>query len=110
MSTPKERRVVEHLTSIKEFQQLMKTLYGERDVARGPQKTMLWLVSEVGELAEAMVKENSLESVRSEIADVLAWLCSVCNVLEVDLERSATSKYCNKCPRCKSSPCKCAVM
>jgi NTP pyrophosphatase (non-canonical NTP hydrolase) len=97
------------LTSIKEFQQLMKTLYGERDVARGPQKTMLWLVSEVGELAEAMIKENPLESIKSEVADVLAWLCSVCNVFEIDLEKSAKSKYRNKCPRCESSPCKCAV-
>jgi NTP pyrophosphatase (non-canonical NTP hydrolase) len=97
------------LTSVRDFQKLMKTLYGERDDKRGPQKTMLWLVSEVGELAEAMVKENSLEAVEDEVADVLAWLCSVCNVLGVDLERSATSKYSGKCPRCKSSPCKCAV-
>jgi len=97
------------LTSIKEFQQLMRTLYSGRDIARGPQKTMLWLVSEVGELAEAMVKENSLEVVRTEVADVLAWLCSLCNVLEIDLEKSATSKYGDKCPRCKSSPCKCAI-
>ena len=96
------------MTSIKEFQQLMKMLYGERDIARGPQKTMLWLVSEVGELAEAMVKESSLEAVRSEVADVLAWLCSVCNVLKVDLEKSATAKYSDRCPRCQSSPCKCA--
>nr|MDO8098691.1 MazG nucleotide pyrophosphohydrolase domain-containing protein [Candidatus Njordarchaeota archaeon] len=87
----------------------MRTLYSGRDIARGPQKTMLWLVSEVGELAEAMVKENSLEVVRTEVADVLAWLCSLCNVLEIDLEKSATSKYGDKCPRCKSSPCKCAI-
>jgi NTP pyrophosphatase (non-canonical NTP hydrolase) len=87
----------------------MRTLYGERDVARGSHKTMLWLVSEVGELAEAMAKEKSPEAVKSEVADVLAWLCSVCNVLEVDLEKSATAKYTGNCPKCKSSPCKCAV-
>ncbi|WXG44542.1 MAG: MazG nucleotide pyrophosphohydrolase domain-containing protein [Promethearchaeati archaeon SRVP18_Atabeyarchaeia-1] len=97
------------MTSITEFQRLMRTLYGERDSARGPQGTMLWLVSEVGEFADAMVKHKTLESLKDEAADVLAWLCSVCNVLGIDLQESATSKYANKsCPKCRSSPCQCS--
>lgn len=96
------------MTSIREFQVLMKTLYGERDTARGPQANMLWLVSEIGEFAEAMAKSSSLGVIRGEAADVLAWLCSVCNVLGIDLEESATSKYSSRCPRCESSPCKCS--
>ena len=95
------------MTSINEFQELMKTLYGDRDLARGPQGTMLWLVSEVGEFIEAMVKREPVESMKSEAADVLAWLCSICNVLGIDLDASATSKYNRECPRCKSSPCHC---
>jgi NTP pyrophosphatase (non-canonical NTP hydrolase) len=97
------------MTSINEFQELMKTLYGNRDLARGSQGTMLWLVTEVGELIEAMVKGKPIESLRSEAADVLAWLCSVCNVLGIDLDASATMKYNSICPRCKSSPCHCTA-
>ena len=96
------------MMSINDFQGLMKTLYGDRDVARGAQGTMLWLVSEVGEFIEAVVKNKSPESMKGEAADVLAWLCSACNVLGIDLEIAATSKYNGKCPRCESSPCRCS--
>jgi NTP pyrophosphatase (non-canonical NTP hydrolase) len=95
------------MTSIAEFQLLMRKLYGDRDVARGAQGTMLWLVSEIGEFIEAMVKQKSTESIKGEAADVLAWLCSTCNVLGIDLETAATSKYDNKCPRCDGNPCRC---
>ena len=94
--------------SIGEFQELMKTLYGDRDVDRGVQGTMLWLVSEVGEFIDAVIKHRSLESMKDEAADVLAWLCSACDVLGIDLEAAATSKYNGKCPRCDSNPCQCS--
>jgi NTP pyrophosphatase (non-canonical NTP hydrolase) len=97
------------MMSITEFQKLMRALYGERDLARGAHGTILWLVSEVGELAEAVVKSKPLESLENEAADILAWLCSTCNVLGIDLEKSAVLKYDRKCPRCRSTPCNCAV-
>jgi NTP pyrophosphatase (non-canonical NTP hydrolase) len=97
------------MTSIVEFQKLMRTLYGEKDLARGSHGTMLWLVSEVGEFVEAMIKCKPLESLEDEAADILAWLCSVCNVLGIDLEKSSTTKYNKRCPRCGSTPCKCAA-
>jgi len=43
---------------ISDFQSLMLEIYGIRDRARGPERTMLWLVEEIGELAEA-VREGS---------------------------------------------------
>jgi len=93
------------LATIREFQELMKKMYIHRDVKRGPDRTMLWFISEVGELADALVKNNRL-NIEDEAADVLAWLCSICNLLEVDLEQAVTRKY-QKCPLCKSLPCRC---
>ena len=90
--------VMMKMTTIAEFQRLMRTLYGDKDSARGALGTTLWLVSEIGELAEAIVKKKPLQSLENETADILAWLCSVCNVLGIDLEESATSKYNEKCP------------
>jgi len=84
----------------------MKKMYIHRDVKRGPDRTMLWLVSEVGEFVDAFVK-NDRSSIQDEAADVLAWLCSICNLLEVDLEETVIKKY-RTCPLCKSLPCKCA--
>jgi NTP pyrophosphatase (non-canonical NTP hydrolase) len=91
---------------IAEFQNLMQDLYLKRDKARGLEKTMLWLVSEVGELSEAIRLQNS-QKIAEEAADVLAWLCSVANLTNIDLETAASSKYPGKCARCDSNPCKC---
>ncbi|UCE14065.1 MAG: nucleotide pyrophosphohydrolase [Candidatus Heimdallarchaeota archaeon] len=92
--------------SIREFQTLMTTLYGDRDRKRGIEKTLLWMQTESGELLEAFLK-GDLEGLKEEVADVLAWLCSVCNLLEIDLEAVAWEKYPFKCPKCSSSPCNC---
>ena len=92
--------------TISEFQTLMTTLYGSRDVQRGPEKSLLWLLSECGELLDAYLKGDS-ETLQEEVADVFAWLCSICNLLNIDLELAAWKKYPYKCPKCESSPCKC---
>ena len=91
---------------IKEFQKLMKQLYFTRDAERGMEKTLSWLEDEVQELREALEKKDR-EEAGKEFADVLAWLASLANVVEIDLEKVALSKYDNKCPKCKQNPCDC---
>lgn len=92
--------------SLSSFQKLFREIYIDRDLKRGAEKTMLWLVSELGELADAYVKDDR-ESMKEEVADVLAWLCSLCNILNIDLEEAVISKYGSGCPRCSSIPCRC---
>ena len=94
---------------IREFQTLMKDLYLKRDQRRGKEKTFIWLVEEVGELAKTFNKGKSFtkDYVEGEFADIFAWLCSVANLLDVDLEKAVLNKYNGKCPRCKKNPCDC---
>ncbi len=92
--------------SIKDFQNLMKELYIERDRQRGIEKSLLWLQSEQGELIDAFLKRDKVALIE-EVADVLAWLCSVCNLFEIDLDDAAWSKYPEKCPKCLLTPCEC---
>jgi hypothetical protein len=40
------------MAHLKELQALLDRIYGERDRKRGPERTLLWLVSEVGEVSE----------------------------------------------------------
>jgi NTP pyrophosphatase (non-canonical NTP hydrolase) len=94
------------MTSIKDFQELMEKIYIQRDSKRGEKNTMLWLMTEVGEFANALIKGNK-KDLEDEAADVLAWLCSECNLLGIDLEKVAVMKYNRKCPKCKSMPCVC---
>lgn len=91
---------------IHEFQDMMKRIYFHRDSKRGVEKTYNWLMDEVEELGSA-IEERETKAIENEVADVLAWLASLANVLQLDLETSATTKYNNKCPKCQKTPCQC---
>jgi len=91
---------------IDEFQNMMKQLYLHRDSERGTDGTLKWLMDEVEELKEAL-KEDDTKAIENEFADVLAWLASLANIVNIDLEKAALSKYANKCPKCGLSPCGC---
>ena len=91
---------------INEFQNMMKQLYFHRDSERGTDGTLDWLMDEVEELKEAL-KEDDTKAIENEFADVLAWLASLANIVNINLEKAALSKYANKCPKCGLSPCDC---
>ncbi|MGQ9529964.1 MAG: MazG nucleotide pyrophosphohydrolase domain-containing protein [Candidatus Bathycorpusculaceae bacterium] len=91
---------------ISEFQKMMHHLYFHKDSKRGAIDTYNWLVDEVKELGEAL-RMNDKRALEDEFADVIAWLASLANVTNVDLEKAAYNKYEDKCPKCKSAPCQC---
>ena len=91
---------------IQEFQKMMRDLYYSRDSKRGVEGTFNWLVDEVAELGEEL-KGSDKHAMEKEFADVIAWLASLANIMGVNLEQAALSKYNNKCPKCKQSPCQC---
>jgi NTP pyrophosphatase (non-canonical NTP hydrolase) len=92
---------------ISEFQEMMRRLYFHRDSKRGAEGTYNWLKDEVEELGEALQGDDG-EALENEFADVIAWLASLANIVNVDLERAAINKYDGKCPKCHHSPCQCA--
>lgn len=93
--------------TIREFQELMRELYYEKDSKRGIWKTYAWLVEEIGELSEAL-RVGDREKLREEIVDVIAWTNSLANLLEIDIAEAVLRKYGDsKCPRCKRAPCTC---
>lgn len=71
-----------------EFQQLMDDLYGEADRERGISATVAWLCEELGELAQAVRKGTEADQLH-ELGDVLAWLASLANQLDMSLEDAA---------------------
>ncbi len=76
---------------LNQLQNLMEKLYGEDDRNRGLPSTVAWLCEEVGELAQA-VRKGSREDQLHELADVLAWLASIANQLDLSLE-TAMERY-----------------
>lgn len=93
--------------TVKNFQKLMEDIYGERDRKRGIQGSLLWFLSENGELIQAIIKQKNKSEIEEEIADVAAWLASLCNVLDIDLESAILQKYPKVCSKCKMKPCIC---
>jgi NTP pyrophosphatase (non-canonical NTP hydrolase) len=76
---------------ISEFQRIISTKYEKRDRRRGVPATFMWFIEEVGELATALASDDK-KSKEEEFADVLAWLCTLANITDVDLEK-ACDKY-----------------
>jgi len=64
-----------------------------------------WLAEELGELAQAARKGSHDERLH-EFADVLAWLASLANLLDIDLDE-AVRRYEHGCPKCGGIPCAC---
>ena len=76
---------------ISQFQQLIAKKYKKRDRQRGIPATFMWFIEEVGELATALVSKDQ-KNKEEEFADVFAWLCTLANISDVDLEK-ACAKY-----------------
>jgi NTP pyrophosphatase (non-canonical NTP hydrolase) len=74
-----------------ELQRLMEDLYGEADRDRGVPSTVAWLCEELGELAQA-VRKGTVEQQLHEFGDVLAWLASLANQLDISLD-DAMARY-----------------
>jgi NTP pyrophosphatase (non-canonical NTP hydrolase) len=80
-----------------DFQRWIRDRYHATDSARGVPGTYLWLSEEIGELAHALgEREQGREdraNLEEEFADVLAWLTTLANICEVDLEAAIQAKY-----------------
>jgi NTP pyrophosphatase (non-canonical NTP hydrolase) len=85
---------------ISDFQKLIRERYYATDSARGAPATFLWFAEEVGELAHAIGhhqrgdrSEDDHLNLQEEFADVLAWLTTLANILDVDLTEAVRVKY-----------------
>jgi NTP pyrophosphatase (non-canonical NTP hydrolase) len=87
------------------FQDVIARTYAEQDRARGVAATVAWLAEELGELAQA-VRKGTAEQQREELGDVLAWLASLAEQLDLSLDEAA-GRYAAGCPKCGSVPCAC---
>ena len=110
---------------LRDFQNLIRTMYFEKDVARGVSGTYMWLAEELGELASDLRKVEQLRAepnpddaakaeltkveanLKTEFADVIAWLVTIANVVDVDLSDALAAKYGTGCPGCENLVCDC---
>jgi NTP pyrophosphatase (non-canonical NTP hydrolase) len=91
---------------LRAFQRHIGETYGAKDAQRGTAGTFMYLMEEVGELAEAL-REPGRHDLHGEFADCLAWLVSLAHLSGVDLAAATAAKYPGLCLRCGRTPCGC---
>jgi NTP pyrophosphatase (non-canonical NTP hydrolase) len=86
--------------TLAEFQKHVSDRYETVDRARGWPRTFAYFVEEVGELATALTSEDEQgrANLEEEFADVIAWLCTLANITDVDLAAAVTKKYLGEQP------------
>jgi NTP pyrophosphatase (non-canonical NTP hydrolase) len=89
-----------------QLQGLIREQFGAKDARRGVEGTFMWFMEEVGELSAAL-RCGPKDDLAAEFADVLAWLATLANIAEVDLDAAVEAKYGQGCPRCVTTPCVC---
>lgn len=77
---------------IAEFQKHISDRYEKVDRERGWPKTFAYFIEEIGELATALTADDR-ENLEEEFADVVAWLCTLANISDVDLAAAIHKKY-----------------
>lgn len=78
--------------TIAAFQKHISERYEKTDRERGTAKTFLWFIEEVGELATA-INGTDRANLEEEFADVIAWLCTLANINDIDLAAAIARKY-----------------
>jgi NTP pyrophosphatase (non-canonical NTP hydrolase) len=78
--------------TIAAFQQHISNRYEKVDRERGTPKTFMWFCEEFGELATALMNDDRA-NLEEEFADVVAWLCTLANINDVNLAEAVAKKY-----------------
>ena len=88
--------------TIAAFQRHISDRYEKHDRARGTAGTWLHFSEEIGELARALARsggeEGDRRNLEDEFADVVAWLCTLANINDVDLAAAIERKYLSENP------------
>lgn len=76
---------------LSKLQGIIRERYFETDSKRGLFHTALWFHEEVGELSSAIASGDK-QNAKEEFGDVLMWLLTLANLMEVDMEE-VVSEY-----------------
>lgn len=65
----------------KDIQEAYKRIFGVYDL----EKSIIWMVEELGEVVSAIRKSKDIREISSEIGDLTTWIINISNILSIDL-------------------------
>ena len=95
--------------SLAKWQRLFERIYGNVNKVAGREKIWLHLLEEIGDVSKAQ-RRKRMKTIKEELADVFAWLCSLSNLLGIDLDEIVSKTYPGKCDVCKKTTCICPLV
>ncbi|WP_042208757.1 MazG nucleotide pyrophosphohydrolase domain-containing protein [Paenibacillus durus] len=79
-------KLVERLDIIQKFS---LTLYGRYDL----NKSIIWMVEEMGEVVAAIRKGKSKEDITGELGDLMAWIICLGNILDIRITEALEQTF-----------------
>jgi len=105
------------LWTISQCVEHVRHMYGKINQGKCIYFACLRLNEEIGEVKNAHLFDGYWDnkvylgtrrwSIALEFADVFAWIFSIADIIEVDLEKEIRDRYGGVCKRCEKRPCKC---
>ncbi len=71
------------------IQRTSLTLYGRYDL----NKSIIWMVEEMGEVVAAVRKGKSKEDITGELGDLLAWILCLGNILDIQISEALEQTF-----------------
>lgn len=91
---------MEKPVTLREWQAMFGTIYGDRNSKVPFPELWLHLMEEAGQVAEDLRKEK-FKRLSYDLPDVFAWLCAFANKYSVDLSDVVWNKFPAVCPYCE---------
>lgn len=75
--------------NLDDIQLLSKELQGKYDI----NNSLIWMTEELGEVISAIRKGHDKDDICGEIGDLFAWVISICNILDINLQDAINKTY-----------------
>ncbi|WP_211267815.1 MazG nucleotide pyrophosphohydrolase domain-containing protein [Paenibacillus antarcticus] len=79
----------ELVISVDHIQERFNQVYGRYDL----NKSMIWMVEELGEVVSAIRKGKTKEEIQGELGDLMAWIFCLGNILDINISQALTSTF-----------------
>lgn len=77
------------LKTIEEIQNMALNIYGKNEL----DKSIIWMVEELGEVVAAIRKGHSTEIIQGELGDLVVWILKLCNIFDISLNDTINESF-----------------